>query len=194
MIFNMLKSFNWLDIIILIIIFRIFYISIKGGFTTEFFKFFGTLSAIYFSMHYNTVLSDFISSKLHIEEKMPLEFLDFIIFIILALGGYFIFVLVRNAVNNLLKIEAVSVLNKWGGLLLGALRSILLAGLVSFALVISSVPYLKNSVMDSYLGPRVLSVAVNTYSVIWNNFFSKFATKEEYNSIVSKIAEGDYSK
>ncbi|MDD4982136.1 MAG: CvpA family protein [Candidatus Omnitrophota bacterium] len=194
MIFNMLKSFNWLDIIILIIIFRIFYISIKGGFTTEFFKFFGVLTSIYLSMHYNTGLSDFISSKLNIEDKMPLGFLDFILFVILALAGYFIFVLVRNAVNNLVKIEAVSVLNKWGGLILGALRSVLLAGLVSFALAISSVPYLKNSVMNSYLGPRVLAVAVNTYSTIWNNLFSKFAAGEKYNTVVSNVLDEAPSK
>ena len=145
-------------------------------------------------MHYNTGLSDFISSKLNIQDKMPLEFLDFMVFVILAVAGYFIFVLVRNAVNNLIKVEAVSVLNKWGGLILGALRSVLLVGLVSFALVISSVPYLKNSVMNSYLGPRVLVVAVNTYTTIWNNLFSKFAAGEKYNAVVSKVSDEARSK
>jgi len=194
MIFNMLKNFNWLDIGILIIIFRVLYIAIKNGFTTEFFKFLGVICAVYLSMHYNGAVADFIRARLPVEEKMPLEFLDFLVFLILAIAGNFVFVLLRNVVNNLIKIEAVSTLNKWGGLLLGALRSVLLVSLILFALVISSIPYLKNSVKDSYLGPKVFSTAVNTYSWIWNNVFSKFAPLEKQNSTVLEAEEEIISK
>ncbi|MBN2830754.1 MAG: CvpA family protein [Candidatus Omnitrophica bacterium] len=194
MIFNVLKNFNWLDICILIIIFRVLYIAIKNGFTAELFKFFGIICAIYLSMHYYTAITDFIRGKIPVEEKMPLEFLDFLIFLILALTGNFLFVLLRNAVNNLIKIEAVSTLNKWGGLFLGALRSVLLASIIVFALTISSIPYFKQSVKRSYIGPRIISVGVDTYSWLWNSIFSRFLASERVNRIVLEVKEGVISK
>jgi uncharacterized membrane protein required for colicin V production len=194
MILNMLKNFNWLDICILIIIFRVLYIAIKTGFTTEFFKFSGVICAVYLSMHYNTAIADFIRSRIPVEDKMPLEFLDFLVFLTLAIGGNFVFVLLRNAVSNLIKIEAVSTLNKWGGLFLGALRSLLLVSIIIFALIISSIPYLKQSVKNSYLGPRVISVGVDTYSFLWNSIFSKFAASEKVNSAALEAKKGAISK
>lgn len=191
MIFNILKNFNWFDICILLIIFRVLYIAIKTGFTTEFFKFFGILFAIYLSMHYNTAIADFVAKRVPIiEEKVPLEFLDFIIFSILAITGNLFFVLLRNAINNLIKIEAVSTLNKWGGLCLGVLRSLLLVSLISFALTISSVVYLKDSVKSSYLGPRVISIGVNTYTWMWSSIFSKFLSSEGLNKNSIEAKEG----
>jgi len=194
MLLNMLKQLNWLDVCILLIIIRVIYIAIKGGFTTELFKFLGVICAIYLSMHYNVVLADFIRGKTPVEEKVPLAFLDFLVFLALAVSGNFIFVLLRNAVNNLIKIEAVSTLNKWGGLVLGGFRSVLLVSLLLFALVISSIPYLKKSVKNSYLGPRFFSAAVDTYGWIWNNLASKFAVSEKQNSAVLEIKEGIVSK
>ncbi len=194
MVFNILKQFNWLDIVILLLIFRVIYISIKGGFTTELFKLLGIICAIYLAMHYYMAVADFIRGKLPVEEKVPLEFLDFLVFVVLAVLGNLFFVLLRNAVNNLIKIEAVSTLNKWGGLVLGGFRSILLVSLVLFSLVISSVPYLKNSARSSYFGPRILSTAVNTYTWVWGNISSKFASSEKQNSAVIEVKEWMGSK
>jgi uncharacterized membrane protein required for colicin V production len=187
MLLNMLKQFNWLDIFILITIFRICHIAIKGGFTTELFKFLGTITAIYLSMHYSVLIADYIRGSLPIEGKVSLELIDSLVFLSLAILGYFLFVLLRNAFNNFVKIETVSVLNKWGGLILGGFRSVLLVSLISFTLVISSIPYFKDSVGHSYLGSRLSIVAPNTYTWIWVSIFSKFIPSEKEGSIVVNI-------
>ncbi|PIP18921.1 MAG: hypothetical protein COT38_01550 [Candidatus Omnitrophica bacterium CG08_land_8_20_14_0_20_41_16] len=187
MLLNTLKQFNWLDIFILIMIFRICYIALKAGFPIEVFKFLGSLTAIYVSMHYYTMLSDFIKSRIPIEENMPLEFIDFLVFLLLAISGYLLFVLLRSVFSHFIKIEAVSALNKWGGLILGLFRSILLVSLIFFTLAISSVSYLKDSVKRSYLGPRLFSIAPDTYAWAWNNLASKFINSEKQNNVVLEV-------
>lgn len=155
----------------------------------EVFKLAGLLSAVYISMHYYITVADFIRGRLPLEEKVPLEFLDFLVFLILAGIGNLVFLLLRNAVNNLIKIEAVSALNRWGGLVLGGFRSVLLASLVMFSLLISSIPYLKNSVKASYFGPRVTSLSVNIYNWAWSSIFSKFISSEKLNSSAVEVKE-----
>lgn len=187
MLLNTLKQFNWLDIFILIMIFRICYIAVKGGFTTEFFKFLGTLTAIYLAMHYSVFIADYTRGLLPAEAKIPLELINVLIFSTLSIMGYFLFVLLRHAFNNFVKIETVSSLNKWGGLIVGGYRSVLLVSLVSFALVVSGIYYFKNSVKHSYLGSRLSVVAADTYSWIWTSVSSKFITSEKEGSIVIDI-------
>ncbi len=187
MLLNILKQFKWIDIFILILIFRICYIALKSGFPIEFFKFLGSISAIYCSMHYYVLISDFIRARFPVEKRMPLEFMDFLVFLLLAISGYLIFVLLRSVFSHFIKIEAVSALNKWGGLILGLFRSMLLVSLIIFALAISSVSYLKDSVKRSYLGPRLFSVAPDTYAMLWNNVISKFAKSEKENIAVLEV-------
>ncbi|MCX5706293.1 MAG: CvpA family protein [Candidatus Omnitrophica bacterium] len=194
MLTDILKQFKWLDIFILILVVRVCYVSIKTGFPVEIFKFLGTLSAIYASLHYYTLTSDFIRQRLPLEAKMPLEFLDFVMFLLLAAAAYFIFFLLRTTFYRLIKIEAVSTLNKWGGLVLGIARSVLLAGLVIFLLSISSVDYLKNSVKHSYLGVRFFKVAPATYSWLWNSLISKFSSGEKFNKTVLDTEKGFLAK
>ena len=189
MLLNMLKQFNWLDIFILIMIFRVCFIAVKGGFTTEFFKFFGTLTAVYLAMHYCIFVSDFIMAYLPLEGKIPQELLNSLVFLFLSILGYLLFVLLRLTFNNFVKIETVSSLNKWGGLTLGMFRALLLVSLISFNLIISGFPYFKDSVKNSYLGSRVASVSSDTYSWVWASIFSKFFPSEKESCIVTDTRE-----
>ncbi|MDD4953418.1 MAG: CvpA family protein [Candidatus Omnitrophica bacterium] len=186
---NILKQFNWLDVFILILIFRILYISIKSGLSKEFFKLLGVLSATYLSLHYFTVLSDLICKNLPVK-KMPLEFFDFLLFTVLAILGYLVFVLLRTIFNHFIKMEAVPLLEKWGGLVMGILRSFFLPSLIIFMLAISSVGYLKKSAQSSYLGKKLFDVAPDTYSWFWNSITSKFMKDEKFNNNVLNIKEG----
>ena len=186
MLLDIIKQFNWLDIIVVIILFRICYIAVKSGLLVELFKILGTLLAIYLSLHYYTMLSDFFRNRIAVK-SLPLEFLDFLSFTVLAILGYLIFVSLRDLFYHFIKMEAVPQLSKWGGLILGMGRGILLGGLIIFMLMISSVSYLKNSVKDSYSGKRLFKVAPATYSALWDNLMSKFATKEKFNSTILEV-------
>lgn len=187
MLLNTLKQFNWLDIFVLIMIFRICYIAVKSGFTTELFKFLGTITAIYLGMHYAVLISDYIRKQMPVTDKVSLQFIDCVVFLLLVILGYLLFVLVRNVSKNFIKIEAVSALNKWGGLILGGFRSILLVSLISFTLAIPGIPYFKNSVQHSYLGSRLVFVSSDVYLWVWSSIFSKFIPNEKEGEIVINI-------
>ena len=188
MILDLFAKFNFLDFIILIVAFRICYIAAKTGLSFEIFKFLGVIFSIYIALHYYVSLSDLIQRRFFYE-VMPVEFMDFLIFILLILIGYLFFVILRNLLSRFIKLDPLSKINQLLGLILGIGRGYLVIGLVSFILVISSVSYLSNSVKHSYLGSRAILILPQEYGWLWNNIFSKFFTQEKYNSLVTNIVE-----
>jgi uncharacterized membrane protein required for colicin V production len=188
MLLNIISQLNWVDLVIIILLFRIGYIAIKNGLSVEIFKLLGTILAIYASLHYYTITSDYVRSLIN-KEEVPLEFLDFLSFSVLAILSYLAFVLLRSIFYRFIKMEAVPRLNKWGGFVLGLGRAFLLVGLVVFALVISSVTYLRNSAAGSYSGRRLFNVAPSAYSWLWNSIASKFMSGEKFNKAIAEVQE-----
>ncbi|MDD5282027.1 MAG: CvpA family protein [Candidatus Omnitrophica bacterium] len=193
MLINVFQQFNFLDILILIIIFRISYIAVKMGLVIEFFKLLGILFAIYTASHYYTYLSDIVQHW-YISKIMPLEFMDFIIFTILAGAVYLVFVFLRSTFYRFMKLEAAPKLNKYGGLILGLARSYFTVGLLMYILLISSVSYLSSSVKNSYLGSRFSSVSAQTYKWFWDSIFSKISPQEKPNSVVAEVRDNSIKK
>lgn len=189
MFLDIAKQFNWVDILVVILLLRIGYVALRNGLVIEFFKILGTVTAIYLSLHYYTALSDWVRMRLG-SEKVPLEFLDFLFFVVLAIGGYSIFVVLRSVFSRFIKMEAVPKLDKWGGFILGMGRGVLLVGLVIFMLGISGVDYLKSSIKGSYSGRRLVKIAPDAYSWLWNALASKFASNEKFNKTILKVQEG----
>ena len=183
---DILKQFNWVDIFFVILLMRICYVAIKNGFPVEFFKLLGTLSAIYLSLHYFITFPDYILGRIG-AKNIPLEYLTFISFLVLAIIGYLIFMLLSKAFSRFIHMEVVSNLNKWGSLILGMIRSFLLVSLIIFIFVIVPKDYFRNSVNKSYSGKRLLTIAPTTYTWLWNSIMSKFRTQEKFNDTVLKV-------
>lgn len=180
---------KWFDFFIIILLIRTCYIAVKCGIIIEIFKTLGLILAIFLSLHFYTFVSESLNARFFIS-VIPLEFLDFLVFVLLAICGYFAFLILRMTFLRLVKTEAISLFNKWGGLTLGILRGILLIGLVTYALVISSVVYLKTSVNNSYFGKTSLSIAPSVYRGLWTVIVSKFSAKDSYNQYVDETKDG----
>lgn len=185
---DVITQCNWVDLFVIIALFRISYIAMRNGLSAELFKFLGIILAIYLSAHYYISLSDWIRSHLPFSSVMrrdtQLEFLDFLIFSLLVTIGYLIFVLLRHAFHRFIKMEAVPRLSKWSGLVLGVVRGILTVSLILFMFVISSISYFRNSAINSYSGSRLFKISPAVYSVIWHKFMSKFMPQEKFNDTV----------
>jgi uncharacterized membrane protein required for colicin V production len=188
MIMDILGKLNIVDILVIILYARICVIASRKGIAVEIFKLAGLICAIYLSLHYYTAISDYLRSRVSLK-VIPLDFLDFFIFLILAGSVYLIFAGLRQTFLHLVKIEAVSGLHKWGGLVLGVCRAYLLVGLVVFCLGISTVNYLKESAQSSYMGKKLFRVPVETYSWLWDNIFSKFSSPDKFNKVVKELEE-----
>ena len=185
MFIDFLRQINWLDIFVLILLVRICYISIKNGLPVQLFWFLGSISAVYLSLHYYASFSAFLGKRFP-SEWMPAEYWSLAAFVLLAIVGYFSFVLLQKLFSRYITLQATPRLNKYGGLVLGALRGILVVGLIIFLFSISSVAYLQNTVSHSYSGQHFFKVAPATYTWLWKNIMSKFMTSERSNADVQK--------
>lgn len=183
---NAISQFNFLDVIIVIISLRICYVAFQMGLAVEFFKLSGVILATYLSLHYYTGVSDIIQRRF-IPKELPLEFMDFLVFIILAAGGYLLFVVLRNFFYRFMKLEASPKISQFGGLILGLARLFFTVGLLIYILMISNVKYLNESVKYSYLGSRSALISANTYGWLWDSVISKFSPKEKLNPTVSEV-------
>ena len=189
MLLNIFQQFNWVDIFVVIVLFRIGYVSLKKGLPVEIFKLLGTLTATYLSLHYYSSISLFFQQHFF-NKREPLLILEFFVFLGLVILGYLIFVFLRGIFYRFIKMEAVSYLNRWGGLVLGLIRGVLFVGLVIFMLVFSGINYFNVSAKHSFLGRRLFDIAPTTYSWLWNAVASKFMTAEKFNNKVTELQQG----
>lgn len=180
---NIIKQLNWVDILFIIVLIRIGYAAVRSGFLTELFKTLGTILAVYLSLHYCTALSDYLLD-FSFFKVMPLEFLDLLSYLILVILGYLVFVVMRIAILHFIKMEAVPKLDRWGAFILSIFRGVLLNSLIVFALMTSTVTYLKDSSLNSYSGVAILKIAPGVYKGIWDGFTSKLMTKEKFNQSI----------
>ena len=188
MLIDLISRFNFLDFIILIILFRICYIAAKMGLSVEIFKLLGVIFSTYIALHYYTSLSDLIQQRF-LPKAMPLEFIDFIILLLLIIGVYLCFVGLRNLLFRFIQLKTLLKINQISGLILGVGRGFLVIGLLSFSLAVSSVTYLSSSVEHSYLASKALAISPQTYNWLWSNIFSKFSAKEKFNPTVTEVMD-----
>lgn len=185
MILEIVAQFNFLDYIILIVLFRICYIAAKMGLSVEIFKLSGVIFATFIALHGYTNLSDLIQKRFFLK-AMPMEFMDFIIFFLLIVAGYLCFVGLRSLLFRFVQLNAIPRINQFGGSILGIIRGFLVIGLLSFTLSISSVTYLSSSVRHSYLGSKAFAISPQIYDWLWSNIFSKFSAHEKFNPTVTE--------
>jgi len=185
MLYKIATQINWVDIVVAVVLFRVIYVAVNTGLFIEIFKILGTLTAIFLSLHYYSALGAFLQGLAGIK-SIPVGFYQSVSFLALAAGGNMIFIFLRKIASKLWKLDTVTSLNKWGGVVLGITRSILLAGLLIFILVVPGDNYLNTVVSDSYLGRMAVKVAPATYSVLWNGVFSNFGTGK-FNTNITEI-------
>jgi len=182
-----IKQFNWVDILVVILLIRICYVSVKTGFPVELFKLLGIVSAIYLACHYYVKVGAFLNNRIPLEGAGWLKFSTFLAFLLLGLVGYFVFMVIRNFLMALIKMEAISLLNRWGALMLGIIRAALFVSLLLFTLAVSNSNYLKNSLTNSFLSPRFLKLTPAVYGVLWNNLLCRFMNKHAFNKAVFEV-------
>lgn len=191
---DVIKQFNWVDIVIIILAIRIWYIAFRGELPNELFRFLGVALATYLSLHYYTAASDILGQSAVKGGWISLEFLDFICFILLVAAGYMFFMLIGFMLKYVIKVQTINALNRWGALLIGIGRSALTIGLVCFAMQISSISYLTESVGYSYMGKKFFKVAPMTYTWMFESITSKFMAREKLNATVEETRKAFYKE
>lgn len=181
-----LPKFNWIDVVVISLIFITSYRGFKKGIIVEMFKLLSIVLSIYISIHYFSPASDFLY---HYFPVAKLVLWDFISFTLLAVLAYFVVVVLRGIFLRFIKLEASGSFNKWGGLLTGFLRGLLTVSMLFLLFYFSTVGYLKESVQKSSLGSRCALIDVKVYEFIFNNVTSKFFPGEKLNQGIYEVLE-----
>ncbi len=172
---------NWVDVFVVILLIRIVYISVKTGFFTELFKLLGTICAICLAYHQYIKISNFSERFLPFFGASGINLLGFFTFLILAFLGYSIFLIIRKVLMLLIKMEPVSLLNRWGAITLGLIRGALFCSMVLFVASISNINCLTNSLSRSFSAPGLIKLAPNVYLSLWNSVLFRFMNKQAPN-------------
>ncbi|MDD5018927.1 MAG: CvpA family protein [Candidatus Omnitrophica bacterium] len=163
---------NWVDFLMIALVVRMCYIGTKTGVGIELFKLFSLWLVTITAFHvYTTPLSDMLNEKL---PALPLDAGDVFVFVALVVSVTLIIRIIRESFFLLIKIEAKSVLDKWGGLAIGLLRGLWICSIGLFIMTISTIQYLEVSAKSSLFGHRLIAMAPTIYKASYEGLIAKF--------------------
>ncbi len=174
---DFVTKINWVDIMIVLFGVRIIYIGIKNGFISELFKLIGVVFAIFITFHYYTQVADFFKDHTGLSENNA----GFLSFGLLWAVVTLIFKFIRDGILLIFKIEALSLVDQWGGLLLSILRSALVGSMVLIFLMISNLGYWRSHAGKSFFNPYLIAVSPKIYKATYDGIVSKFFPTEKLN-------------
>ena len=181
--FQFLSSFNWVDILIIVIAARVIFIGAQKGLVIELFKLIGIFLTTFFTLHFYIRLGKFLHKFLFI----PVFLEETISFIFLVILFIVIFKFIRDGFLLLIKAEAQPTINQWGGAIVGSLRSILICGLIINLFFVIGTKYLANKAQNSFFGYYLVDLSPKIYEACYKGFVSKLFPNEEYNKEVFSL-------
>lgn len=177
MLLDIVQKLNWIDIVIIVIALRAFYIGLKRGFVSEIFHLFAVLAAIFVIFHYYPMCSKFLENRIFFKLGIAKAVAFIGIWVAVALIAKF----VRDGVNMVFKIEAKSFIDKFGGLLVALGRGALVCSLLLCFFIVTDTEYLSRNVQGSYLSPKIVKWAPDIYRSMHQVFVSKYFPNEKIN-------------
>ena len=157
------QRINWVDILVVILLFRTSYIGARTGLSEEIFRVIGILLGLFFSMKYYSALGTLLNTNV----SLPQELVDGITFLILILLSVLIMKLVSLGLTKIVKFAFTETIDKWVGFIVGLFRGIMILSLLFTLFGIVNVDYLVKSVEERSLsGPYIKQMAPNVYQVI----------------------------
>jgi len=161
---EILSRFNWVDVLVIIIVFRVSYVAFQDGLSHEIFPLVGAIGTAVLTLHYYHKIALLISQNL---VSIPVKIMDFLVFILLIIVIGIIFKLIRVVVDKLIKVTWHPLVEKLGGLFFGVMRASVVASVVLIILALMPIPYLQYSIRDrSLTGMHFLRVAPNIYGKV----------------------------
>ncbi|HDZ77381.1 MAG TPA: CvpA family protein [Candidatus Omnitrophica bacterium] len=183
---DLMSQLNWIDVLIITLLFRSTYIGAKQGVIVEIFKLLSFISISFFTLHYYAVWGDFLNNATPLDKSASYVFCYLLITSVLL----FIFKFARHSFLRIVKIEVIEFLSFWGGVLFGFIRGFLVSSLICLFFFVFTGDYLKGSVRQSFSGGRVLKISPVVYKSIYNGLIIKFNPNSELNEELFDSLEG----
>ena len=157
---DIITHFNWLDIVILLLVIRGIYLGVTHGLTSELFNFIGIVISLTLAIHWYSQVAD----VLIINFALPIWLSQLLCFFIIVQLTRLVFKYTIVLVLRILNVQFVPQLEKIGGGIIGFGRGVIIASV--FILTISFFPskYMQDSIHDrSFTGRFLVKVAERTY-------------------------------
>lgn len=161
---DILTRLNWIDVLIIIIMFRTSYVAFQDGLSHEIFPLIGSTVNVIISLYYYHKLSDVFSSNIQLFSTKLLDCISFIA--IFTLAGIVIR-LVKTITDKIIKVTWHPAIEKIGGLIAGVARASVVTSIVLIAIALVPIPYLQRSIRDrSLMGMGFLKVGPVIYEKV----------------------------
>jgi uncharacterized membrane protein required for colicin V production len=188
MITHLIKSINWVDVALFLLILQVIFLGVKNGFICEFFKCLGILAAVFVSLHYYSTFAAWIAAKTHI----TWIYWDAVIFGALWLAVTFFFKFFRDGILLLFKVETNHQgFDKYASGVLAVGRGLLVCSMTIILILLVQNGPLSRMTLTSYSYKIAGQAAVSTYSFLYNKLIGKFCVGEHYNPAASKVLHPD---
>ncbi len=159
----MIKSLNWVDVLVIIIVVRVGYVAFQEGLSHQIFPLLGSILTVIISLSYYNKIGHFISQGLI---KIPVEISNSLSFLLLAVITALVFRYLKAIVDKVIHVEWHPLLEKFGGIVFGLGRAVILASLVLMIISLMPFPYLQRSIRDrSVTGMRFLEIGPELYGM-----------------------------
>ena len=184
MLTHFIKSINWVDVALVVLLVRVIFIGVKNGFIAEVCKFLGVFVALFVSLHYYSVLA----AKIHGAVHGSLAVWEFVSFILLVITGYGLFWAIRLGLSLLFKAETQHEgFDKYAAGLLSIGRGFLTASLVVFGLLLTAHPWISHQTFHSVAFRLIGKTASHTYSLVFHQVVDKLFAGQHFNDTVYQV-------
>lgn len=158
---GIITRINWVDVFILILLLRMGYVAFRDGLSREIFPLIGSVVLIVVSLQSYKSLGSWLSQKFF---SMPLDMANLLAFLLLSAGIGLLFKLVKAVLDRIIKVEWHPIIERFGGIIAGVVRSFITAGIVLTIIVLMPLPYLRWSVCErSLTGKYFLGIGPAIY-------------------------------
>jgi hypothetical protein len=176
---ELIKRVNWVDVLSLILLLRITYVSSRVGVGRQVLPL-GMLTIIL-----TVVLHCYSTVAATIAERLGIDggFSAFMSYLVLVLSGYLIYKIIGRLTGAVFVREdgEVGSIEKVGGAIFGICRAFIIIGLVTISLLLTPIRYVDYSVKHSLSGFFFVDMNVKLYSMIVNSFFKE---KKAWDDVV----------
>ena len=184
MITHLIKSINWVDVALLVLLIRTIFVGVKNGFLSEFFKCLGVIIAVFLSLHYYSQLAQWVVLKTHINWA----YWDLVIFAGIWLAVAVFFKFFRDMVLLLFKAETTHEgFDRYAAGIVAVGRGILVCSLSIFMVLLAQNTTMTRMTLRSYGYKIAGRASVMTYSFLYNNLVSKLFAGEHYNAAAPNV-------
>lgn len=180
-----MTSFNWLDLLMIVVMAATVFRGAVCGFVVELFKILGTITATIFALHFYVQGGQ----KLNSFVALPIPAAEIISFVLIVALTLLIFKLIREGWLLILKTQAKAGFSQWAGGFIAIFRSFLVCGLLFFLVFLFGNETLDTFAEKSVTGSYLRDLSPRVYKVTYQALLSKFFPDEALNKKAFKAVK-----